>query len=84
MLADYTDDELIEELQEREAPIFLGLDEFSTDEIIEDLEKHGYTVSEGSGCGESLDSLYEARRCSSPDFDAMFAAYCWQELGRIL
>lgn len=69
---------------EVDVDIEIDSDDFSDEDLIEELEERGYSCEKTVGCEISLDDLYELKRNSSIEFDKVFADYCYQEIGRIL
>ena len=66
----------------------VDMDEFDTDDLIEELESRGRyfeleTLKNDFGASEILRSLYEKRRLGQ-DYQAELDALIWRELGRVL
>ena len=63
--------------------IFVELDEFGDDELLEELESRGYYISKSSAHGSpSLESLMDAWLLDKSKFEDLFREFCRENIGR--
>ena len=73
---------------EVETEVWVDLDTFETDELIEEIECRGYTViNDGTDPhlpDNPLHRLYELKRVNDPSFDKEFADFIYNTIGKVL
>jgi hypothetical protein len=67
----------------KEVEIDVALDEFKTDELVEELENRGAGTFDSGGGREVLNTIYEKRR-SGKDYQTELDQLIWLGLGRII
>ena len=72
---------------EVETEVWVDLDTFETDELVEEVENRGYVVIKDyadTHVSSPLQRLYELKRVNDPSFDKEFADFIYTSIGKVL
>ncbi len=68
-----------------EVSVEVDLEDFEDDDLISELQSRGYSVGEEFKADESLEVLYELKKLQkNAEFEAKFAEYVWETIGKLL
>jgi cysteine sulfinate desulfinase/cysteine desulfurase-like protein len=63
--------------------VYVELDEFDDEELLNELEGRGYYISKSTACGSpSLESLLDAWTLDKSKFEDLFREFCRENIGR--
>ena len=63
--------------------VYVELDEFDDEELLNELEGRGYYISKSTACGSpSLESLLDAWTLDKSKFEDLFRDFCRENIGR--
>ena len=72
----------------KEVEVEIDIDDFDTDELIEELERRGVDYNthgvDGDEMRSVLEQIWQKRRCGRQDFDNELDQLIWGVLGRVV